>query len=174
MSQPCVIDPNNLSNLLFSSKLSNVKVKDPYVHPHIAISTTTEIVAHGRGLVAKEAIAARSCLFVTPPTVKADKEHVRSLYMMASSSQNLQDICEQELLQSMKEAIDDRNDAVVSSFLALVGAEQPNESEAVNNVMSSMEILLGKSQDACEELRLRSITDHDLRQIIRRNGKCHD
>ena len=168
MATATTIDPSNVSNILFSSE-NDWSALEPYIHPDLVI--VQEHVVSGRGFVATASIKTGTCLFVTPPTVMADKKRVRELFMESNGSSDLASLAEQSLLQAMRQTIREEKHDLVQSFLALVGGDRAVDNSVKNDNHDLLDRLLGRHQGNVEEHVLQSVSDDDLLQIVRRNGK---
>lgn len=145
-----LIDPHNLSPLLFRSRDSTDEPVSGYVSDKIAV----EAVANGRGLVAAASIAAGECLFVENPVVSADIESVVEQWTPGC----LEELSETSLLLNMRQGFAARS-AKAWSLLALEGCQDVREVPTIDR-------LLAKEEPGAIE----SITEHELLQIIRRNA----
>lgn len=163
----------------------------PYISSKLSLTTETAtgcIVQHGRGLVAASDIRAGELLFVTSPILTCNVVNVKQQFWKEKSSiiaaqkvvENndnnnedtflLENLAEQDLLDSMKQAIQNKDAAIVNSFLALTGRVDTT-STATNAALDlSVARLLGKDNETLP-IHLDTITvDNDLLQIIRKNA----
>lgn len=169
----------NLSSLLFreASTDDTDKIAEAcYTGPIRVVTSRTSnavAVAHGRGVVATRDIQAGECLFVTPPVVTANVEQVTKLWkerVGSGSSENklVEQLSEQVLVQEMERVLRETPDKA-RTFLALMGA---SDSDVTTTTDTSMECLLGNAdkEDVATAIDPTSISQEDLRQIVRRNA----
>lgn len=171
MSPRALIEPKNLSNIFFTSNSWEddfVGSLVPYVHPELVISTG-ESVSDGRGVIATASIKAGTCLFVTPPTVEANKLRVKEKFVVSASS-DLAELSEEDLVRAMRTAMNRRDFERINSFLVLVGAETSNQAPCIQERDNLQYKLLGNCSEPLDEQIIRNVSDADLISIVRRNG----
>jgi SET domain len=192
------VDPSDLSSLYFreSIRASDDNNHDadstlrPYVHPALAAASSP---LHGRGLMATQDISPGTCLFVTPPVIKADvgavferyKNQTANYHQQSShptiDSSGLERTAEHVLLEAFRSELQAKS-LKARSALSLAGSGTATDPVLSSlHSTSSIDLLTGQDtavtrelmngEDAwCYELDPTNVPDSCLLEIIRHNA----
>eukprot|EP00934_Nitzschia_sp_Nitz4_P003985 Nitzschia sp. Nitz4//scaffold23_size168460//64166//65497//NITZ4_002214-RA/size168460-processed-gene-0.220-mRNA-1//1//CDS//3329543620//3975//frame0 len=163
---PQAVDPTNLSSLYFTK--SNDSNAEPYVSDLVEIRHISD--KRGRGVVAKSKLSPGTCIFITPPVLKADVPTVWREWKKSPESlgaARLEEMAEQSLVDSMQQTLQDSaSPAISNSFLPLVG----KSTHEAQSSIPSVHRLLAKDHETPIAEEDRSISSEHLRMILRRNA----
>jgi SET domain len=191
------VDPSDLSPLYFRESIrpgddNNDADGTPvlhYVHPALVVASSP---LHGRGLIATQDVRPGTCLFVTPPVIKADVGAVferyknqTADYTQSSShptidSSGLERTAEHVLLEAFRSELQAKS-LKARSALSLAGSGTADPVLSSLHSTSSIELLTGQDTEAtrelvsgedawCYELDPNHVPDSYLLEIIRHNA----
>lgn len=168
---------DDLSNLLFNCSDQGDNFSLPLVGP-IDISTQSDSISHGRGLVTTRTVQAGEMLFVIKPQLCAPIEAVYQRWCTKGARgcrATLEEVAEAVLLDQMRECLQVGDEKQILSFMLQLGEEKDEESK-LQGLSSDLYLgsLLGRSSAKnMFDLKydwIQNGSDENLLSIIRRNA----
>jgi SET domain len=192
------VDPSDLSSLYFRESIragddnnDADRTLRPYVHPALVVASSP---LHGRGLMATNDISPGTCLFVTPPVIKADVGAVFERYKNQTANANFQHqsshppidssglerTAEHVLLEAFRSELQAKS-LKARSALSLAGSSTAAAPPLSSLHSTSIDLLTGQDTEAtrelvsgedawCYELDPTNVPDSYLLEIIRHNA----
>jgi hypothetical protein len=167
---------DDLSNLLFNCSDQGDNFSLPLVGP-IGISTQSDSISHGRGLVTTRTVQAGEMLFVIKPQLCAPIEAVYQRWCTKGARgcrATLEEVAEEVLLDQMRECLQVGDEKQIVSLMLQLG-EVKDEEFKLQGFPSDiyLDALLGRSSAHKFHLKhdwIQNGSDENLLSIIRRNA----